>query len=741
MKFLFEHEQTQFQLRHWAGGNVISAAFFFWRAGSSELEKSYLGLLRALLYQVLQERPELIELVFPQRWRAVVRSVTYKTPWTEKELVNAFVLLRQAPETNSRFCFFIDGLDEFDGDHRDLVDAIRVLGKSSVIKLCVSSRPWISFQREYGSNDHLHIALHTLTQRDIAVYITSRLSLATSEDYCANDLRQLGNAIHTRSEGVFLWVSLAVKDLRRGIDGHDSMKILYDRLQKYPSKLRDFIQLIFDSIDPAYKIFTGRLLLTMLDITGPPALISLNFFEDAFTADGSYILNTQWSPKTNTEMKKLIDRAAVCANQWCRDLLQPVDRLKVKECMEPSSYTTPRSGQYSALDFYTSGPHFQEFVSGLSFGHRSIHQFAEEEAAAGKFSGMPGHKFDHRLTWLYTLVELSRCSPDLLDFVEILRCASWLMESDTTHEFCVLAERDKTLADAIYQCFETFDLIGQNIAMSSECSHWTHVRLAHHGHPIRRDPAVRARMPIGKECGSFVSYLVCSNVNKYIVGRILARQYGPLTALQKQFVLEASLYPQSFGDDWNYPAYIDDCRGYSVMVMPDIIVQIIQSGIGVNQPTQRAGCQQDYSVWQLYLLWMHQYFCECSPFVYNGTHGRAEISLEVEEAFIKDMREIFRIFLANGADPFAVITSADLIARHGHGFSKASFSSVADVVEDLRTVATSDLGCFDEHQEWLVARLTMIDDIKESLDAACMQNYLTSSPARAASTPIMQPNH
>ena len=109
-------------LQRWAGGDVIAAAFFFWRAGSSELEKSYLGLLRALLYQVLQERPELIELVLPQRWRAVLRSATYTKPWTKSELMTAFDLLRQAPETDMRFCFFIDGLDEFEGDHGDLVD-------------------------------------------------------------------------------------------------------------------------------------------------------------------------------------------------------------------------------------------------------------------------------------------------------------------------------------------------------------------------------------------------------------------------------------------------------------------------------------------------------------------------------------------------------------------------------------------------------------------------------------------
>jgi hypothetical protein len=305
MKFLFEHQQTHLHLHRRASGDVIVAAFFFWRAGSSELEKSYLGLLRGLLYQILQERRELIELVVPQRWSAVVRSATYKKPWTKSELVTAFDLLLQAPETHSRFCFFIDGLDEFDGDHLDLIDAIRSLSKSPFIKICVSSRPWGSFQREFGSDERLHVALHTLTKRDINTYVVTKLETAArpaTDTYCAFDLRQLANAVCRRSEGVFLWVALALKDLRRGIEGQDSLRVLYVRLENYPSELRDFIQLIFDTIDPAYKVFAGRLLLMMLERTGPPALISLHFLEEAFTAGGEYILDPRWTPKTDTEM-------------------------------------------------------------------------------------------------------------------------------------------------------------------------------------------------------------------------------------------------------------------------------------------------------------------------------------------------------------------------------------------------------------------------------------------------------
>jgi hypothetical protein len=82
MKFLFEHEQTRVHLDRWAHGDVTMAASFFWNAGS-ELEKSQLGLLRALLYQILYQHPESIQVVFPNRWKALLRS-TQQKPWTEK---------------------------------------------------------------------------------------------------------------------------------------------------------------------------------------------------------------------------------------------------------------------------------------------------------------------------------------------------------------------------------------------------------------------------------------------------------------------------------------------------------------------------------------------------------------------------------------------------------------------------------------------------------------------------------
>jgi hypothetical protein len=512
MKFLFEHEQTQVHLQRWAGGDVIAAAFFFWNAGSSELEKSHFGLLRGLLYQILQECPELIELVFPQRWIAVNRSATYKKPWSKVELVTAFDLLLQSSESNSRFCFFIDGLDEFDGDHRDLIDAIRSLSKSPFIKICVSSRPWTLFQKELGIYEDLHVALQTLTKRDIDVYIASKLETSASEIYRAGDMRRLGDTVRSRSHGVFLWVSLAVRDLRRGIDGHDSMRMLQERLEAYPLELEDFIQQIFQGIDTAYKRFTGRLLLLMLERI-PPALINLEFLEDSFTTDGEYVANTHWTPRSEPEIYRLIDRAATCANNWCKDLLQPVDTREVKNEVIMASTGRVRESTRS-MYVYVLDVMFCSMMPHLSFAHRSIHQFVERKAKDGTLSTMAGRSFDSRLAWLYALVEFSRYAPNLRGLVEVVSYASWIPAA-----LFITAEKDKNLADGIQQCLQALDLIGQNIGKQITREHWTTDRLVEAGH----------RMPTGGGHSSFVSYLVCKFFPGHVISSFLTRNYETLT--------------------------------------------------------------------------------------------------------------------------------------------------------------------------------------------------------------------
>lgn len=63
MRFIHTHEQTSRLLQSWCSSRLIlTPAFFFWSAGSV-MQKSIVGLLRSLLYQLLSDCPELMILL------------------------------------------------------------------------------------------------------------------------------------------------------------------------------------------------------------------------------------------------------------------------------------------------------------------------------------------------------------------------------------------------------------------------------------------------------------------------------------------------------------------------------------------------------------------------------------------------------------------------------------------------------------------------------------------------------
>lgn len=172
MKFLYDHPKTRAALREWAGDARLSIArFFFWNAGTV-LQKSQLGLLRTLLLHVLTQVPHLIEAICPSRWEE--RHLA-SAPWRLNEIKEVFAKLKKQGVGSARFCFFIDGLDEYDGDHFEMIETINDFVTLNSVKICFSSRPWNIFEKVYGENNGLKIELQALTRSDIEKFAEDTL--------------------------------------------------------------------------------------------------------------------------------------------------------------------------------------------------------------------------------------------------------------------------------------------------------------------------------------------------------------------------------------------------------------------------------------------------------------------------------------------------------------------------------------------------------------------------------------
>lgn len=153
MKYLCEDRRTVTALNEWVGsGTLVMASFFFWKPGS-KLQKSMDGLLRALLYESLKSVPNIVSEILPTQWNEMASR-----PWNmsmgltirSQDLRDAFDRLINC-RTDLRFCFFIDGLDEYEETfHDDYQSVTRKLkhwcGRtSSHVKICVSSREYNVF--------------------------------------------------------------------------------------------------------------------------------------------------------------------------------------------------------------------------------------------------------------------------------------------------------------------------------------------------------------------------------------------------------------------------------------------------------------------------------------------------------------------------------------------------------------------------------------------------------------------
>jgi hypothetical protein len=412
-----------------------------------------------------------------------------------------------------------------------LIDAIRLLNRSPVIKICVSSRPWNIFQQAYGSNDELHIALHTLTKQDIDQYVRARLSLSIPSTLGESELRQLGNSLCGKAEGVFLWVTLAVRDLRRGIGDHDGLEMLHSRLNQYPTELQKFLEHIFDKIDPVYRKLTGRVLLMMLASDWGLPLISVPFLED-YTADKDIITGAQLVVNSRAEIHKLVDRAILCTSIWCRDMFEPINAQDVHDAV--SGYHRVVSDERQKKDpksLFTIGGY-------LTFGHRAIHQFVKKKADDGTLAEMSGRNFSPYLAALCTSVGVSRYALEVCDFAAHFEYA--LQLSRAMHYPVSLSRAD--FVEQIDGCLMAIEATGQAIEKPMERSHWTACQLAEKEEGGPRHEKYIDRAPSSHEYTSLVSYCVSlSESSSPILDVAMGQLYESLSNGQKQFVLETVL--------------------------------------------------------------------------------------------------------------------------------------------------------------------------------------------------------
>lgn len=245
MSFLYQDCRLSASLATWsANGPVLMPRFYFW-SGGTEMERSVEGLLRSLLWQIMNALPELhVELS-----QEDLHSSGLGPVWTEKRLRERLHdAIQHLPKTHS-ICFFIDGLDEFDGDQDSLISLLKGIAQNTKIKICLSSRPLQVFLRAFEASSKL--CLQDMTRKDIRIFVLDKFrEISRSSPELSQELTE---KILDRAEGVFLWVSLAVRDLLRGFRNEDSPEQLVKRLIFLPNEIEKVYERMLSQIEKGYR--------------------------------------------------------------------------------------------------------------------------------------------------------------------------------------------------------------------------------------------------------------------------------------------------------------------------------------------------------------------------------------------------------------------------------------------------------------------------------------------------------
>ncbi|KAI1651102.1 uncharacterized protein F4817DRAFT_311930 [Daldinia loculata] len=359
-KYLIRSSRTIEYLRTW-DPSVRIFRFYFYALGQSPLQKQLRGCLRTLLHQVITENPDTLTLLL--EGQPEVKEKASEHDWPHQELLDALsICLRDITYTS---CLFIDGLDEIQDDERvQVIELVELFKSIPNVKTCVTSRPERLFVQNLGQHPYLRV--QDLTEQAIRLYVEN--ALGKYEGACevseSDDHGLLANIVR-KSEGVFLWAAMALKDLIKGIEKHgDSWELLKQRIEMYPPNLGELYEQMWIRQNqdlPTHKREAAILFRSVLEQRPPesPLLVFLLANHQALRSQLQQLIvnNGFWSFEDAKHMGKEFE-TWLCARS--AGLLEISGQMRHTKLL------------INGIDIYSS------FDNQVTFIHRSVCEFLME---------------------------------------------------------------------------------------------------------------------------------------------------------------------------------------------------------------------------------------------------------------------------------------------------------------------------------------------------------------------------
>lgn len=321
MKFISEHEKTKEALELWAHpAKPFCPAFYFWNQGF-EMQKSQAGLFQSIVYQILRSVPAIIPLVCPER--------LHHERWEVEDLRGTLREILKLPQSSLsvRFCFFIDGLDEYNGDEEDLINVLSFFGDTPNIKLCVSSRPRPFLDKIYQHRRQT-LVIHDFTKEDMRTHIRQGLEMNERfrglQQAFPRECNDLVTQITDRAQGVWLWVYLVTHDLVHAVNRSEGIYSLQKILNKFPDHLEAYFEHIIQQIKSAFREEMAQIFLITTEEVQPLPLFAFTLLERE-AKDPNYAISAAISPISYHDAEEIHRSWKERIQNRCGDLLMVSD--------------------------------------------------------------------------------------------------------------------------------------------------------------------------------------------------------------------------------------------------------------------------------------------------------------------------------------------------------------------------------------------------------------------------------
>ena len=231
MKYLAWSDTLQAMLPDFVDKYTVLSFFFDFRQGEN-VENTVEGLLRSLYLQCNL-----------QSLRGTAAATWILQAGLEEEIQSV----------GKTTLIFVDGLDEFEGSLFKIADLSVSLSHVTNVKICVASRKEPAFREVFRDMPCLHMSDHN--SQGIQNYISFTIRHFGTDQVFSEylDLTTLQKLLHERAEGVFLWVFLALQELREACAHGSTEEEVEEMLRSLPSELTPFYQRIVNKLPNSRK--------------------------------------------------------------------------------------------------------------------------------------------------------------------------------------------------------------------------------------------------------------------------------------------------------------------------------------------------------------------------------------------------------------------------------------------------------------------------------------------------------